>query len=46
MGAKKKIIRCAECGGNDHGIERCSKTCPLYQARISLAKASGMSVEQ
>lgn len=44
MGAKKKIY-CAECGGNDHGIERCSKTCPLYKARMSLAKASGMIVE-
>ena len=38
-------VNCDKCGGNDHGIERCSKTCPLYKARVSLAKASGMILE-
>lgn len=38
-------VNCGKCGGDDHGVECCSKTCPLYDARMSLAKASGVYVK-
>lgn len=39
-------VNCSKCGGNDHGIESCSKTCPLYKSRMALAKASGMIIKE
>ena len=42
---KSTTVNCSKCGSNDHGdgIEHCSKTCPLYKARVALAKASGVT---